>query len=216
MATSSTITVDEPFPIFLLAHKYLLYDINTITHIRHRYNITGVLIGGLPQAPQQNVFLGIPVELMPEEARVLVEKGVAYVVDDVKRHKSAFLAGGLSVEERRQFQLALRRQGQAAAREVGRQSGERKKKSLKEKLGAENWNDVPEEMLQPKNGRPKKSAAKAIEVQADNGREKLKPHETAEDEDGDETLFASPMNSFPAHEKRSRTSSIASTMGPDC
>ncbi|KAH0074067.1 hypothetical protein KCU96_g15346, partial [Aureobasidium melanogenum] len=75
-------SVAEPFPIFLVAGRYTLYDINTVSHARRVHNIAGVLIGGLPQAPQQNVFLGIPLELMPEEARLLVEKGVAYIVDD--------------------------------------------------------------------------------------------------------------------------------------
>ena len=66
-------TVAEPFPIFTVAHKYILYDVDTVSHARAKHNITGVLIGGLPQAPQQNVFSGIPLELMPEEARLLVE-----------------------------------------------------------------------------------------------------------------------------------------------
>ncbi|KAJ9623290.1 tRNA-splicing endonuclease subunit [Taxawa tesnikishii (nom. ined.)] len=99
-------TVTEPFPIFLTAHRYLLYDVNTVTYVRREHNITGVLIGGLPQAPQQNVFLGMPLELMPEEARLLVEKEVAYIVDDVAAHKKNLLSAngteaGLSAEEKK-------------------------------------------------------------------------------------------------------------------
>ena len=48
----------------------------------------GCLIGTLPQVPQQNVFLGLPLELMVEEAALLVEKGVAYIVDDTAAHKT--------------------------------------------------------------------------------------------------------------------------------
>jgi tRNA-splicing endonuclease subunit Sen34 len=46
----------------------------------------GCLSGTLPQIPQQNVFLGLPLELMTEEAALLVEKGSAYIVDDVAAH----------------------------------------------------------------------------------------------------------------------------------
>ena len=89
-------TVAEPFPIFTVAHKYILYDVDTVSHARAKHNITGVLIGGLPQAPQQNVFSGIPLELMPEEARLLVEKGAAYLVEDVKAHRDNMLGNSLA------------------------------------------------------------------------------------------------------------------------
>lgn len=201
--------VDEPFPIFTLAGRYLLYDVNAITYIRREYLIGGVLIGGLPQAPQQNVFLGIPSELMPEEARLLVEKGVAYIVDDVANHKRGFLGtggGGLSAEERKAFMQALRRQGSQAARDVSKKSETRKKTALKQKLGAENWNDIPEVMLKPTASRTKKAVAAKAEEE--------KPEAAAQDED--ELLFASPANSFPTRPSRSRaTSSASSFAGPE-
>lgn len=149
MASSSqtAATVAEPFPIFTVAHKYILYDVDTVSHARAKHNITGVLIGGLPQAPQQNVFSGIPLELMPEEARLLVEKGVAYLVDDVKAHKDNMLGNGLAPEERRAFQNALRKQGAAAAKDAERKMEERKKGALEKKFGSSDWNDIPEDML---------------------------------------------------------------------
>ena len=140
-------TVAEPFPIFTVAHKYILYDVDTVSHARAKHNITGVLIGGLPQAPQQNVFSGIPLELMPEEARLLVEKGVAYLVEDVKAHKDNMLGNGLAPEERRAFQNALRKQGSAAAKDAERKMEERKKGALEKKFGSSDWNDIPEDML---------------------------------------------------------------------
>ncbi|KAF8430050.1 hypothetical protein EV426DRAFT_579462 [Tirmania nivea] len=81
-------TVAEPFPIFLVANRYMLYDVNVVSYIRRVYHMCGCLIGTLPQVPQQNVFLGLPLELMVEEAALLVEKGVAYIVDDVAAHKT--------------------------------------------------------------------------------------------------------------------------------
>ena len=203
-APAATMSIPEPFPIFKLAHRYLLYDANTVSYIRKEYNICGVLIGGLPQAPQQNVFLGLPLELMPEEARLLVQKGVAYVHDDVKSHKRAFLATGLSSDERKAYQAALRKQGLSAAREASKRTDDRKKEALKQRLGTENWNDVPENMLKPAPERTRKDIGPNGDVQS-----------RLSDENENEMLFASPMNSFPPPPGRSRGSSVASSAGPE-
>ncbi len=91
----------------------MLYDINVITHLRRQHHICGVLIGSLPQLPQQNVFLGIPLELTPEEARLLVDKGVSFIVDDVAHHKIGIQ--NLSNEERLAFLRALEKEGKDLA-----------------------------------------------------------------------------------------------------
>lgn len=101
--------VTEPVSISLIAGRYLLFDINVVTYLRRTHNICGVLIGGIPQIPQQNVFLGLPLELLPEEARLLVEKGVAYVVNDTAWHKPKLST--LSGEERRNYLDSLREEG---------------------------------------------------------------------------------------------------------
>ncbi|KAK4691513.1 tRNA-splicing endonuclease subunit Sen34, partial [Lecanoromycetidae sp. Uapishka_2] len=88
-APASLPAPEIPFPINQVSEKierYLLFDIELITWLRQTHNILGVLIGTLPQIPQQNVFLGLPLELQPEEARLLVEKGLAYIVDDRDWH----------------------------------------------------------------------------------------------------------------------------------
>ena len=46
-----------------------------------------MLTGTLPQASQQNVFFGLPLRLMPEEARVLAETRAARVVKDRENHE---------------------------------------------------------------------------------------------------------------------------------
>lgn len=187
MASTSGPPVTEPIPIYKLAHRYLLYDINVVTYLRREHNISGVLIGTLPQASQQNVFLGLPLELMPEEARVLVEKNAAYIVDDVAEHKQNFLAGGLSEEEQKAYTAALRKQGQAAAAEQARKSTERKKNALK-KQGTENWNDIPDDMFQPRQGRAaRKPRNRDIKEEATPA--------GSDSEDG--TLFGSQANSAP-------------------
>ena len=99
----------EPVPISLIAGRYLLFDINVVTYLRRTHHICGVLIGSIPQIPQQNVFLGLPLELMPEEAKLLVEKEAAYIVDDLAWHKAKFTM--LEGSEKRKYLDSLRAKG---------------------------------------------------------------------------------------------------------
>ena len=46
-----------------------------IATIRSQHRICGVLTGTLPHLSQQNVFLGVPLVLMPEETVLLVDIG---------------------------------------------------------------------------------------------------------------------------------------------
>lgn len=43
--------------------------------LRSQHRISGVLAGTLPQAAQQNLFLGMPLLLLPEEVVLLLERG---------------------------------------------------------------------------------------------------------------------------------------------
>lgn len=99
-----------PIPIFQVSpevERYMLYDVNIISWLRKHHNILGVLIGTIPQVPQQNVFLGLPLELLPEEARLLVADGLAYVVDDLSWHRNSIARGKHS----ERMQQELRREG---------------------------------------------------------------------------------------------------------
>jgi len=42
----------------------------------------------MPQNPTQNLFLSLPVELHAEEAKLLVDKGVGYIADELAQHLS--------------------------------------------------------------------------------------------------------------------------------
>src|ERR1700761_3422706 len=126
------VTVPEPFPIFKVADRYLLFDINTVTYIRREHHICGVLIGNIPQANQQNIFSGIPLELMPEEARLLAEKGHAYIVDDVAAHKRGLK--NLDMEEKSEYIHNLEREGLDAAIAAQRQAEEKRVKHF-QKVG---------------------------------------------------------------------------------
>jgi tRNA-splicing endonuclease subunit Sen34 len=102
-------SVSEPIPISLISGRYLLFDVNVVTYLRRTHNICGSLIGGIPQHPQQNVFLGLPVELMPEEAMLLVKKEIGYIVDDVAWHTQRF--NTFEGEDRQKYLASLRSQG---------------------------------------------------------------------------------------------------------
>jgi tRNA-splicing endonuclease subunit Sen34 len=124
-------TVQEPFPISRVADRYLLFSIDVISHCRRNHNICGMLVGTIPNLSQQNVFLGIPVELMPEEARVLVERGAAYIVDDAEEHKKTFQ--DMSREDRLKWLEEMDRRGHEVTRGTEELKEMRKDKALKEK-----------------------------------------------------------------------------------
>jgi tRNA-splicing endonuclease subunit Sen34 len=124
-------TIQEPFPISRVADRYLLFSIDVISHCRRNHNICGMLIGTIPNLSQQNVFLGIPLELMPEEARVLVEKGAAYIVDDEDVHRKTFQE--MSREDRLKWLEEMDRRGEEVTRGTEELKEMRKDKALKEK-----------------------------------------------------------------------------------
>ena len=98
--------------------RYLLYDINTVTWLRRSHNILGVFIGSLPQSPQQNVFLGLPLELQPEEATLLLEKGLAFIADDLQIHKKAIKSSPKGLKD---YKATARREAFATAKAVLKQ-----------------------------------------------------------------------------------------------
>lgn len=75
-----------PVAISQVGGRYLVFDVKVATYLRREHSICGVTLGTLPLAPSQNLFLGVPIELMIEEAQLLVERGVAIVVDDARAH----------------------------------------------------------------------------------------------------------------------------------
>ncbi|KAI1176990.1 SEN34 subunit of tRNA-splicing endonuclease [Nemania sp. FL0916] len=92
-----------------VAGRYLLFDIDDVMYLRRNYNICSVFVGTIPQNPQQNVFMGLPLELMPEEAQVLVEKNAAYIADDSTFHPARLAA--FDEPSRRAYVESLKNQG---------------------------------------------------------------------------------------------------------
>lgn len=125
---TSITTVAEPIAISLIAGRYLLFDIDIVTYLRRTHHICGVFIGSIPQVPQQNVFLGLPVELFPEEARILVEKKVAYIVDDSLWHEIRYST--LNSLERKVYLATLQSEGRKAQHTAELESKKRSERAL--------------------------------------------------------------------------------------
>lgn len=66
--------------IHVVAAAALVFDLNDVRALR-ALGITGVLVGTLPRAPQQNVFLGLPLQLSVYEACWAVANGFAQFVE---------------------------------------------------------------------------------------------------------------------------------------
>ncbi|PBK96679.1 tRNA-intron endonuclease catalytic domain-like protein [Armillaria gallica] len=73
-------------PISVVNKRAFIWEVDDIAVIRAKYRICGILTGTLPHVSQQNVFLGVPLLLMPEEVVLLVENGSAVLVDDPRAY----------------------------------------------------------------------------------------------------------------------------------
>lgn len=73
-------------PLAVCGREVLVFDLEHVQLLRH-HGIVGVLTGSLPKAPQQNVFLGLPLRLSPYEALWTVKHGLGVLVDGSRYHK---------------------------------------------------------------------------------------------------------------------------------
>jgi tRNA-splicing endonuclease subunit Sen34 len=177
-----------PIPIPRVGNNYLLFDLAAVTYLRQTHNIPGVLIGSIPQAPSQNVFHGLPAHLMPEEARLLVEKGIAYIVDDVEAH--GIFLDGLDMEERRKLERVMKARGVKAAEAATERAEKRKKKGLQRAV---------------LKGELDLNAAEAVDTMSQVGdvgdTDKIRGDEAMNEEDPDISLFSTTTPSLSQHPK---------------
>lgn len=115
-----------------IAGRYLVFDPDDVAKLRRQENTNGTLVGTVPQQPTQNMFLGLPIELRPEEVEALVHKNAAYVVDDVAAHSAALRSS--DPDARRAYVDSLRRKKQAAHK-VFAEWNSQKKTRVAERLG---------------------------------------------------------------------------------
>jgi len=66
----------EPVQLCIAKGVAYVWNVDDISILRAKYRVCGILTGTLPQLSQQNVFLGVPLVLMPEEVVLLVEMGM--------------------------------------------------------------------------------------------------------------------------------------------
>ncbi|OWB81060.1 catalytic activity protein [[Candida] boidinii] len=69
-------------PIIISHDKAFLFDLNHIEQIRREYGIIGILSGTLPIAPQQNILLGLPLQLSIDEILYLIINNVCYLINN--------------------------------------------------------------------------------------------------------------------------------------
>lgn len=103
-----------PIRISKIAGRYLVFDPDDVARARRHQNMNGTLVGTVPQQPTQNMFLGLPIELRPEEAEALVHGHAAYVVDDVAAHLATLRSSAPGA--RSAYVDSLRRKKQTAQR----------------------------------------------------------------------------------------------------
>ncbi|CAD6563711.1 MAG: tRNA-splicing endonuclease subunit [Cyphobasidiales sp. Tagirdzhanova-0007] len=105
-------TTTSPIPLHVSGNKCYVYDIDggsicefleiqtdhafalpaDVKRLRVAHHICGVLVGTLPQVAQQNIFLGLPLQLLPEEVAILVDNRLAVLVDAASSHASPTLS----------------------------------------------------------------------------------------------------------------------------
>lgn len=101
--------------------RSLVWGAEAVQALRERLGVGGRAVGALPRGPRQNSRLGLPLLLMPEEARLLAEIGAVTLVSaprpDPRQHSLALASFKRQQEQGFQEQSALA----AEAREARRQ-----------------------------------------------------------------------------------------------
>uniref|UniRef100_A0A8C4MTH5 tRNA-splicing endonuclease subunit SEN34 n=3 Tax=Laurasiatheria TaxID=314145 RepID=A0A8C4MTH5_EQUAS len=101
--------------------RSLVWGAEAVQALRERLGVGGRTVGALPRGPRQNSRLGLPLLLMPEEARLLAEIGAVTLVSaprpDPRQHSLTLASFKRQQEQGFQEQSALA----AEARETRRQ-----------------------------------------------------------------------------------------------
>ncbi|KAF8892561.1 tRNA-intron endonuclease catalytic domain-like protein [Infundibulicybe gibba] len=111
----------RPVPIRVANKRAYVWDVDDVAIIRSTHRICGILTGTLPHLSQQNVFLGIPLVLMPEEVVLLVENKLAVLVDDPRAHKEP-TAGQLQTWDQARKESVKQQVAQTEAKESAKET----------------------------------------------------------------------------------------------
>lgn len=146
---------EDLIPISIIANRALIFDLEDIKKLREECNILGVLSGTLPIAPQQSIFLSVPLQLSAEEVLYLVRLKKGYLVHD--RLVFSQLFDNFSTEDKErylndQWQEIVKyiKQLKLEIEETKRQmiaKSKQKKKNKKANEGHENGADTQQDIL---------------------------------------------------------------------
>ncbi|KAI0253839.1 hypothetical protein BJV78DRAFT_1274347 [Lactifluus subvellereus] len=109
-------------PIHVSNQRAFVWDADHVATLRSEHRICGVLAGTLPHLSQQNVFLGLPLVLMPEELVLLVEKQLATIVHDPAAHHAPTSAQLEAWDVSRRQSIARLESGQRGAKDEERRA----------------------------------------------------------------------------------------------
>jgi tRNA-splicing endonuclease subunit Sen34 len=115
-----------------IANRYLVFDYEEVEILRRQENTCGNLVGTAPQQPSQNIFLGLPIELRPEEAEALVQRGAAYIVDAVAAHQNVLCQPGSSATDK---YIQFLRQRKVTASKMLQESSAEKASNMAKRRG---------------------------------------------------------------------------------
>ncbi|NP_001164966.1 tRNA-splicing endonuclease subunit Sen34 isoform X1 [Oryctolagus cuniculus] len=101
--------------------RSLVWGAEAVQALRERLGVGGRTVGALPRGPRQNSRLGLPLLLMPEEARLLAEIGAVTLVSaprpDPRQHGLALASFKRQQEQSFQEQSALAVEAREARRQ---------------------------------------------------------------------------------------------------
>ncbi|TFL07495.1 hypothetical protein BDV98DRAFT_647067 [Pterulicium gracile] len=100
---SNSAVPPPPVHIHVAQQTAFVWDVDDIATLRSKHHICGILTGTLPQHSQQNVFLGPPLVLMPEEVVFLVNKRAAVLVNDPVAQNHSTSLSSLTVDQLRKW-----------------------------------------------------------------------------------------------------------------
>ncbi|GAA5931147.1 hypothetical protein JCM3775_004946 [Rhodotorula graminis] len=140
-----------PIRLRVAHQKAYLWDLEDIQYLRVQHHICGSLQGTLPQVTQQNVFLGLPLVLLPEEVVLLVRNNLAVLVHDSAAHLPPTPAQAASYAASRSSAITAQREASLAS--------EAERKALHEAKNA----DLIAAKRRAKEDRRRAQAAKELE-----------------------------------------------------
>ncbi|CAI9538776.1 unnamed protein product [Staurois parvus] len=93
--------------IHLLEGNAFVWNVEDARKIREKHGLIGKLVGALVRKPQQNTRLGLPLGLLPEETRLLVEIGAATLVCGCIKEKEHADLSDLHLQDSTSFSTAV-------------------------------------------------------------------------------------------------------------